>query len=53
MRTLTIIDLAPVVKMGLAFDEAAPGMVAQEFLFQGPMKAFVFTIGLWVIRTCE
>ena len=31
MRTLTIIDLAPVVKMGLAFYEAAPGMVAQEF----------------------
>src|SRR5207249_9901437 len=46
VRTLTVVMVAPVGEPYLAFMQITPGMIAQQFDFDGPMKAFVFALCL-------
>lgn len=51
MRTQLVVDVAPLIKLGLAMREAAPRSSAvKQFDFEGTMEAFAFTLGLGVIR---
>lgn len=51
MRTQLVVDVAPLIELGLAMREAAPrGRAVKQFDFEGAMEAFAFALGLGVIR---
>jgi hypothetical protein len=51
MRTQLVVEVAPLIELGLAMREAAPGgRAVKHFDLEGAMEAFAFTLRLRVIR---
>lgn len=51
MRTQLVVEVAPLIELGLAMREAAPGgRAVKQFDFEGAMEALAFTLRLGVIR---
>src|SRR6266545_2724761 len=46
MRTLSVIDDAPLIKIELPLSQASTVLITQDFSLEGAMKAFVFTLSL-------
>lgn len=51
MGTLSVVDEAPLIKVMLPLPQGGAVLVAQDFSCQSAMKAFVFALGLGMMRS--